>query len=269
MSGHSFTHLDSQGQAIMVDVGHKPATSRVAEARGEIKVGPEVMAAIISQSLKKGDVLGVARVAGIMGAKKTPELIPLCHQVFIVKCAVDFELDEVNSRVRVICRVASHGQTGVEMEALTGVSAALLAIYDMCKALDKSMVIGPIWLTEKSGGQSGDFKRTEPVDDRTAKPAAKPTAKPTAKPVVKPAAKPAPKPFLSFTDMKAMLAAEFDGKPEAKPKEKFRISFRAMKEATVAAESEAKPEATPEAKPEATPEAKPGANKSPERASEP
>jgi cyclic pyranopterin phosphate synthase len=159
MTTKPFTHLDAQGQAIMVDVGQKPSTRRLAEARGEIKVGPEVMEAIVRQSLKKGDVLGVARVAGLMGAKKTSELIPLCHQVFIAKCSVDFELDEKLSRVRVVCRVASLGQTGVEMEALTGVSAALLAIYDMCKALDKSMVIGPIWLTEKSGGQSGDFKR--------------------------------------------------------------------------------------------------------------
>ncbi|MDR2422292.1 MAG: cyclic pyranopterin monophosphate synthase MoaC [Deltaproteobacteria bacterium] len=161
MAGRPFTHLDAQGQAIMVDVGDKPVTHRVAEARGEIKVGPEVLAAIAQQSLKKGDVLGVARVAGIMGAKKTAELIPLCHQVAIVKCSIDFELDEAQSKVLALCRVASQGQTGVEMEALTGVSTALLAIYDMCKALDKGMVIGPIYLTEKSGGRSGDFKRPE------------------------------------------------------------------------------------------------------------
>ncbi|MDR1872623.1 MAG: cyclic pyranopterin monophosphate synthase MoaC [Deltaproteobacteria bacterium] len=159
MTGQPFTHLDAEGQAIMVDVGAKPITHRLAEARGSIQVGPGVMAAIISQSLKKGDVLGVARVAGITGAKKTSELIPLCHPVFIVQCSVDFELDQSQNRVQVICRVASQGQTGVEMEALTGVSAALLTVYDMCKALDKSMVIGPIYLVEKSGGQSGEFRR--------------------------------------------------------------------------------------------------------------
>lgn len=156
----------------MVDVGQKPVTFRQALAFGEIKVGPKVLTAIIQQSLKKGDVLGVARVAGIMGAKKTSDLIPLCHQVFIVKCAIDFELDEVNSKVKVACRVASQGQTGVEMEALTGVSTALLAIYDMCKALDKSMVIGPIYLAEKSGGQSGDFKRDLRLDSNASDPLA-------------------------------------------------------------------------------------------------
>jgi cyclic pyranopterin phosphate synthase len=159
MAGQPFTHLDAQGQAVMVDVGDKPVTRRVAAAKGEIRVGPEVMAAIAKQSLKKGDVLGVARVAGIMGAKKASELIPLCHLVAITKCSVDFELDETQSRVLAVCRVASQGQTGVEMEALAGVSAALLAVYDMCKALDKGMVIGPIYLTEKSGGRSGDFRR--------------------------------------------------------------------------------------------------------------
>ncbi|MDR1578358.1 MAG: cyclic pyranopterin monophosphate synthase MoaC [Deltaproteobacteria bacterium] len=166
MTDQPFTHLDAQGQAIMVDVGAKSPTRRLAEARGAIQVGPGVMTAIVQQSLKKGDVLGVARVAGIQGVKKTSDLIPLCHQVFVTKCSVDFELDEPNSRVLVICRVASQGQTGVEMEALTGVSTALLAIYDMCKALDKGMVIGPIYLTEKSGGQSGDFQRSQPLGYR-------------------------------------------------------------------------------------------------------
>ncbi|MDR2140839.1 MAG: cyclic pyranopterin monophosphate synthase MoaC [Deltaproteobacteria bacterium] len=159
MTDQPFTHLDSQGQAIMVDVGSKEPTNRLAVARGEIAVGPAVMRAIVNQSVKKGDVLAVARVAGIMGAKRTPLLIPLCHQVMITKCSVDFELDEAQEKVVVICQVASQGQTGVEMEALTGVAAALLTIYDMCKALDKGMVMGPIFLTDKSGGQSGDFHR--------------------------------------------------------------------------------------------------------------
>ncbi|MDR1395174.1 MAG: cyclic pyranopterin monophosphate synthase MoaC [Deltaproteobacteria bacterium] len=154
-----FSHLDAQGQAIMVDVGGKDHTSRLAVAKGEIAVGPKVMEAIIGQHVKKGDVLGVARVAGIMGAKKTSSLIPLCHPVSITSCSVDFELDEKQSRVLVTCRAAATGQTGVEMEALTGVSCALLAIYDMCKALDKGLVLGPIYLAEKSGGKSGRYCR--------------------------------------------------------------------------------------------------------------
>jgi cyclic pyranopterin phosphate synthase len=154
-----FTHLDPQGQAIMVDVGQKSATQRVAIAHGEIAVGPGVMDAIVGQHIKKGDVLGVARVAGIMGAKRTPYLIPLCHQVAITKCSVDFTLNQAESKVIVTCQVAATGQTGVEMEALTGVTAALLTIYDMCKALDKGLVLGPVYLVEKSGGQRGDYSR--------------------------------------------------------------------------------------------------------------
>jgi cyclic pyranopterin phosphate synthase len=152
-----FTHLDAQGQAIMVDVSPKDPSLREALAEGCIEVGPEILAAIKKSEIKKGDVLGVARVAGIMAAKKTAELIPLCHPVFITSCHVNFSLDENGGQVKASCRVKSYGQTGVEMEALTGVSAALLAIYDMCKALDKGMVIGPIRLLEKSGGKSGHF----------------------------------------------------------------------------------------------------------------
>jgi cyclic pyranopterin phosphate synthase len=120
------------------------------------------MAAIVAQDIRKGDVLGVARVAGIMGAKKTAYLIPLCHQVAITKCTVDFVLNRPAAKVEVTCRVASVGQTGVEMEALTGASVALLTIYDMCKALDKGLVIGPVCLLEKSGGKSGHYTRPGP-----------------------------------------------------------------------------------------------------------
>ncbi|MDR1608260.1 MAG: cyclic pyranopterin monophosphate synthase MoaC [Deltaproteobacteria bacterium] len=160
MTDQPFTHLDAQGQAIMVDVGDKQSTNREAEAKGEIKVGPKIMSAIVKQAIQKGDVLGVARVAGIMGAKRTPDLIPLCHPIFITKCSLNFDLDQPNSRVLATCRVSSQGQTGVEMEALMGVSTALMAIYDMCKALDKGMVIGPVYLTEKSGGRSGHYRRS-------------------------------------------------------------------------------------------------------------
>lgn len=154
-------HFDEKGNAVMVDVSGKVPTSRTAVAKGNIQVGPQVMEAILEGSVKKGDVLGVARVAGIMGVKQTSSLIPMCHPLMIQKCAVDFELDREKNRVTAICTVKTEGQTGVEMEALTCVSVTLLTIYDMCKAIDKSMEIGEIHLVEKTGGKSGHYKRSE------------------------------------------------------------------------------------------------------------
>lgn len=154
----TFSHFDANGNAIMVDVSAKEDTSRTAIARGEIQVGKEIMAAVKGGTVKKGDVLGVARVAGIMAVKNTSSMIPMCHPLMIQKCSVDFELDEVNSQIAAICQVKVEGKTGVEMEALTGATAALLTIYDMCKAIDKSMVLKEIYLVEKTGGKSGHYK---------------------------------------------------------------------------------------------------------------
>ena len=142
-------HFDKNGNAVMVDVSDKPVTHRTATATGSIQVSPEIMAAVKSGNVKKGDVLGVARVAGIMGVKRTSELIPMCHPLPIQKCSVDFETDEDAGVIRVFCTVKTEGKTGVEMEALTGVQVALLTIYDMCKAIDKHMVMSDIHLEEK------------------------------------------------------------------------------------------------------------------------
>ena len=150
-------HFDKNGNAVMVDVSDKPVTHRTATATGSIQVSPEIMAAVKSGNVKKGDVLGVARVAGIMGVKRTSELIPMCHPLNIQNCALKFSLDEENSRIEAECTVKIDEKTGVEMEALTGVSVALLTIYDMCKAIDKHMVMTDIHLVEKTGGKSGDF----------------------------------------------------------------------------------------------------------------
>ena len=152
------THLDASGAAHMVDVSAKPDTMREAVAEGMISMAPEVIAAIRAGDIKKGDVLGTARIAGIMAAKQTSSLIPLCHPLPISSVSVDFEYAE--SGVRVETRVRTSGKTGVEMEALTAASVALLTIYDMAKAMDKAMVIGPVRLLAKSGGKSGD--RTAP-----------------------------------------------------------------------------------------------------------
>jgi len=157
MSG--FTHFDNKGNAIMVDVSEKEHTSRIATAKGKIKVNKEVFDAIKNNTSAKGDVLGVARVAGIMAAKKTSDLIPMCHPLMIAKASVDFNLCEEELYVEAICTVKVNGQTGVEMEALTGVNVALLTIYDMCKALDKRMEITEVHLEYKNGGKSGEFKR--------------------------------------------------------------------------------------------------------------
>ena len=146
-----FNHFDAAGNALMVDVSNKEVTERTAVARGEIRLLPETLAVIREERAAKGDVLGVARVAGILAAKRAWELIPLCHPLTLTHCALAFELEE--AVVRAVCTVKTAGKTGVEMEALTGVSAALLTIYDMCKAVDQSMVIGDIRLLEKSGGK--------------------------------------------------------------------------------------------------------------------
>ncbi len=159
--GKEFSHFDKNGNAVMVDVSAKTPTFRTAVATGYIAVGPEIMAAVTEGNVKKGDVLGVARVAGIMGVKQTSSLIPMCHPLPIQKCAVDFERDQENSRIHVYCTVKTEGKTGVEMEALTGVQTALLTIYDMCKAIDKHMVMSEIHLVEKTGGKSGVFRFEE------------------------------------------------------------------------------------------------------------
>ena len=151
------THFDAKGQAIMVDVTHKEETSRTAVAKGRIRVSPETLQAITEGTAKKGDVLGVARGAGIMAVKRTSELIPMCHPLMLGKCSVDFRLDREQCEVEAICTASLKGQTGVEMEALTGVSVALLTIYDMCKAIDKRMEITGIHLAKKTGGKSGLF----------------------------------------------------------------------------------------------------------------
>jgi cyclic pyranopterin phosphate synthase len=148
-----FNHFDESGNAIMVDVSAKEISVRTAVAKGSISVNTETMTAIKSGTAKKGDVLGVARIAGIAGTKRTAELIPLCHPLVFDSCKVDFNLDEENLRVEAVCTVKLSGKTGVEMEALTGVSVALLTIYDMCKAIDRNMVIGDIRLLQKSKEQ--------------------------------------------------------------------------------------------------------------------
>ena len=141
----------------MVDVSGKIPTSRTAVAKGKIRVCQAVMDAVKQGTVKKGDVLGVARVAGIMAVKQTSHLIPMCHPLPIQKCAIDYELDQEKNRIHVLCTVKTEGKTGVEMEALTGVQVTLLTIYDMCKAIDKHMVMSEIHLIEKTGGKSGDF----------------------------------------------------------------------------------------------------------------
>ena len=151
------THFDSQGQAHMVDVAAKDVTHRVARASGAIRMQPTTLALIESGSAKKGDVLGVARIAAIQGAKRTADLVPLCHPLPITRVAVDFELDTAASLVRCTAQVETLGRTGVEMEALTAVQVGLLTVYDMCKAADRGMVMTDIRLLHKRGGKSGDW----------------------------------------------------------------------------------------------------------------
>ena len=152
------THFNTAGEAHMVDVGDKAVTHRVAVAAGDISMLPATLAMIVQGDHKKGDVLGIARVAGIMASKKTSELIPLCHPIGLTHAEITFEIDESNNRVLCSARTETRSQTGVEMEALTAAQTALLTIYDMCKAVDRGMVINNIRVTEKSGGKSGDFK---------------------------------------------------------------------------------------------------------------
>jgi cyclic pyranopterin phosphate synthase len=154
----SFSHFDGSGNAIMADVSGKEITERYAAAKGTISINPEILAAIQSGAAKKGDVLGVARIAGISAAKQTANLIPLCHPLIFDACKIDFNIDEKNLKIEAVCTVRLSGKTGADMEALTGVCVTLLAIYDMCKSIDRSMKIGDIRLVEKSGGKSGTFK---------------------------------------------------------------------------------------------------------------
>jgi len=157
----SLTHIDSHGQASMVDVSDKPASVREARAFARVLMQPETLAQIQQNSLKKGDVLAVARIAGIQAAKKCADLIPLCHPLALSKVAVDFCVDEVNSAVEITSYCKLTGQTGVEMEALTAARIAALTIYDMCKAVDMGMVVEQVCLLEKMGGRRGHYVRKD------------------------------------------------------------------------------------------------------------
>ena len=156
-----FTHIDNEGKARMVDVSEKAATMREAVARGFVSMKPDTVQLILDKNIPKGDVIATARIAGIMAAKKTGELIPMCHPLNLTSVAVEITVEEEKSRVRVEARAKTVGQTGVEMEALTAVSVAALTIYDMCKAADKEMSISGIVLVEKRGGKSGEFRRKD------------------------------------------------------------------------------------------------------------
>jgi cyclic pyranopterin phosphate synthase len=155
------THFDAHGNARMVDVSEKPATQREAVARGSVSMKKETLRLIKDNKISKGDVLGVARIAGIMAAKKTSELIPMCHPLNISSVTIDFDFGKRQSKIIIVSRVKMRGQTGVEMEALTAVASAALTIYDMCKSVDREMVISDILLLEKRGGKSGLFKHTK------------------------------------------------------------------------------------------------------------
>lgn len=154
------SHLDKDGKAKMVDISAKPLTNREAVARGSVYMEPGTIKRIVDKKVPKGDIFSVARIAGIMAAKKTSELIPMCHPLDITAIDIQFNLNLKKRKIDIESRVAIVGRTGVEMEALTAVSIAALAIYDMCKAVDKEMVISEIMLMEKRGGKSGTFKRT-------------------------------------------------------------------------------------------------------------
>jgi len=156
---NELTHLDDQGQARMVEVGGKEVTRREAVARGEVFMRPETLKLILGGGISKGEVFGLARVAGIMAAKKTSDLIPLCHPLMLTGIDVRFRPEPDQSKVEIEARVRITGRTGVEMEALTAVSVAALAIYDMCKAVDREMMISAVRLVHKSGGKSGTFER--------------------------------------------------------------------------------------------------------------
>ena len=156
-----FTHFDADGNAVMVDVSSKPDTERIAQARGSITMSRAAFDLVRSGSIEKGDVLGVARIAGIMAAKKVDALIPLTHPLMLNKVSVDFSFSTESPTIDIFATVGIQGKTGVEMEALTAVSVAALTIYDMCKAIDKNMVIGEIKLLKKTGGKSGTFIRED------------------------------------------------------------------------------------------------------------
>jgi len=153
------THINDKGEARMVDISEKPSTARAAIAGGHVSMKRSTLRLILADGIAKGDVIGTARIAGIMAAKKTHEMIPLCHPISISSIEIEFNADRKDTGIAVRARVTNTGQTGVEMEALTAVSAAALTIYDMCKAVDREMVISKIMLLEKTGGRSGTFRR--------------------------------------------------------------------------------------------------------------
>ena len=163
MDNDELNHFNRRGDAHMVDVGDKAVTSRIAVAEGRIEMQPDTLRRIIDGVHKKGDVLGVARIAGIMAAKKTADLVPLCHPLQLSHVDIDLKVDDRKSQVYCVAEVSTDGKTGVEMEALTAVQICLLTIYDMCKAMDRGMVMRDIALLSKSGGKSGDWQR---ADDR-------------------------------------------------------------------------------------------------------
>ena len=152
-----FTHFDDKGNAYMVDVSGKDVTRRTAVAEGSIRMSREALDAVLGKSIKKGDVFTVAQIAGIMGTKRTSDLIPMCHPISLENASLEFDVDEDACTIRAVCTAVCDGKTGVEMEALTGVTVALLTFYDMCKAIDKSMVISDVHLVSKTGGKSGDM----------------------------------------------------------------------------------------------------------------
>ena len=156
-----FTHFDDDGKAVMVDITEKNVTERTAVATGEIVMNKETLEAVKRGNIKKGDVLGVARIAAIMAAKQTQSLIPMCHNILLTNAKIEFSFDDEGNKILIKSTVKTTGKTGVEMEALTMVSIAGLTIYDMCKSKDKSMVIGEIRLVEKHGGKSGDWIKNE------------------------------------------------------------------------------------------------------------
>ena len=156
-----FTHFDDDGKAVMVDITEKNVTERTAVATGEIVMNSETLEAVKKGNIKKGDVLGVARIAAIMAAKQTQSLIPMCHNILLTNAKIEFSFDDEGNKILIKSTVKTTGKTGVEMEALTMVSIAGLTIYDMCKSMDKSMVIGEIRLVEKHGGKSGDWIKNE------------------------------------------------------------------------------------------------------------
>lgn len=155
------THVNEKGEALMVDISDKSETKRCAGACGKIKMNRQAYEAVCRNNMPKGDVIAVARIAGIMAVKKTCDIIPLCHTLLLDSAAVDFEFDDKECSIKAVCTVSLTGKTGAEMEALTGVTASLLTVYDMCKAVDKQMEITDIRLLEKTGGKSGHFINTK------------------------------------------------------------------------------------------------------------